>query len=99
MLFNSYEFIFAFLPVTIAGKPYVVFADESGLQSAACSQNKSPTGFPRIIDISDPTHPTVVSKLPLGVHDPANCTMCGNACTPLARPIRRRCALPGLARC
>src|SRR5207244_2716600 len=62
------------LPVTIAGKPYVVFADESGLQAAACSQNKSPTGFPRIIDISDPKHPTVVSKLPLGVHDPVNCT-------------------------
>ena len=60
---------------TIAGKPYVIFADEGAgiVATGGCPQNKSGSGFPRIIDISDPKHPTVVSKIQLGVHDPANC--------------------------
>src|SRR5207244_729306 len=62
------------LPVTIAGKPYIIFQDEAGGGATACSQGKSGSGFPRIIDISDPIHPTVVSKIQLGVGDPANCS-------------------------
>jgi uncharacterized protein (TIGR03382 family) len=63
------------LPVTIAGKPYIVMADEGGGGIfGSCAQGKSANGFPRLIDISDPTHPTVAAKIPLGVADPANCT-------------------------
>jgi hypothetical protein len=39
------------IPITIKGKPYVVFVDEGGL------------GMARIIDIADETHPVVISKL------------------------------------
>ncbi len=47
------------LPVTIAGKPYIVMADEAGggIFGACATQGKSANGFPRLIDISDPTHP------------------------------------------
>src|SRR6202171_3838210 len=62
------------LPVTIAGKPYIVFTDEGGLGAAGCSAGKSAHGFPRFIDVSDPKNPTVVSKLMLDVQDPANCS-------------------------
>ncbi len=62
------------LPITIAGKPYVLFTDEAGGAAGACPLNKSPSGFPRLIDISNPAQPTVTSKMILGVHDPANCT-------------------------
>jgi uncharacterized protein (TIGR03382 family) len=54
----------------------VIFADESGggaTTPGVCAQGKSANGFPRLIDISDPTHPNVVAKIQLGVHDPANC--------------------------
>ncbi len=64
------------LPITIAGKSYVIFADESGggaTTPGVCQQGKSANGFPRLIDISDPTHPTVAAKIQLGVHDPVNC--------------------------
>jgi MYXO-CTERM domain-containing protein len=69
------------LPITIAGKPYVLFTDEAGSSgftsaqaaAAACAAGKSYSGFPRLIDVSDPTHPTVVSKLQMDVADPANC--------------------------
>jgi uncharacterized protein (TIGR03382 family) len=63
------------LPITIAGKPYILMADEGGGGIfGSCAQGKSANGFPRLIDISDPTHPTVVSKITLDVADPANCT-------------------------
>src|SRR5262249_52654356 len=63
------------LPVSIAGKPYIVMADEGGGGIfGSCAQGKSANGFPRLIDISDPVHPTVAAKIPLGVADPANCT-------------------------
>ena len=75
------------LPITIAGKPYVIFADESGggaTTPGVCTQGKSANGFPRLIDISDPTHPTVVAKIQLGVHDPANCVAIST--TPVSGP-------------
>lgn len=46
------------IPVTIQGRPYIIFADEGGFGSV------------RIIDISDETNPVVVSKLKLEVHMP-----------------------------
>ena len=67
------------LPLTIAGKPYILVTDEGGGGAAGCAQGKSANGFPRLVDISDPTHPAVVSKLQLGVADPANCTAISTA--------------------
>jgi uncharacterized protein (TIGR03382 family) len=69
------------LPITVAGKPYILFTDELGAGgfgatagAAACAAGKSNAGFPRLIDVSDPAHPTVVSTLQMEVADPANCT-------------------------
>jgi len=64
------------LPVTIAGKPYIVFSDEAGggIFPGTCAAGKSANGFPRLIDISDPAHPTVAAEIRLGVAEPANCT-------------------------
>jgi len=68
------------LPITIKGKPYVLFTDEGGPGVAtACSQGKSAAGFPRLIDVSDPLNPKTVAKLQLDVHDPAYCTQAFNA--------------------
>ncbi len=67
------------LPITIKGKPYILFADEGGGGATACQAGKSGAGFPRLIDISDPTKPTTVAKLILDIHDPANCTTAVNA--------------------
>ena len=62
------------LPVTIAGKPYIVFADEAGGGIfGSCAQGKSANGFPRLIDISDPAHPITAAEIRLGVAEPANC--------------------------
>jgi hypothetical protein len=52
------------VPVTIKGKPYVIFVDEAspnGLTGAGA-------GAARIIDISDEMHPVVISKLKLEIH-------------------------------
>ena len=69
------------LPVTIKGKPYILFTDElgpnlegAGAAQAACASGKSVNGFPRLIDISDPVHPAVVSKLQLEMSDVAHCS-------------------------
>ena len=70
------------IPVRIKGKPYVIFVDEGGSGgttsatqlAAACAAGLTPFPLARIIDISDETHPTVVSKVALEVHDPANCS-------------------------
>ena len=61
------------LEILIAGKKYIIFADEAGGGAAACASGKSANGFPRLIDITDPAHPTIAAKIQLGVHDPANC--------------------------
>jgi hypothetical protein len=70
------------IPVTIKGKPYLIFVDEGGSaglssgaqQAAACAAGLPPFPMARIIDISDETNPTIVSRLALEVHDPANCS-------------------------
>jgi hypothetical protein len=51
------------IPVTIAGRPYVIFVDEGEFAGW-------PPGAARIIDISDETKPVVVAKLKLEVHMP-----------------------------
>jgi hypothetical protein len=69
------------IPVTIRGKRYVIFVDEAGSgglssaaqEAAACAADISPFAMARIIDISDETHPKVVSRLGLETHNPANC--------------------------
>jgi hypothetical protein len=71
------------VPMTIGGKPYVLFVDELGPASVAtngawtygCATGLPPFGFPRIIDIADETNPKVISKLMLETHDPANCSV------------------------
>jgi hypothetical protein len=66
------------LPITIAGKPYILFTDELGQTgfSGTCPTGANilySYGVPRLIDISDPTNPTVVSKFDMEVSDIANC--------------------------
>jgi uncharacterized protein (TIGR03382 family) len=61
------------LPITIAGKSYILFADEGGGGAAGCASGKSANGFPRLIDVSNPAQPTVAAKIQLGVADPVNC--------------------------
>ena len=69
------------LPVTIGGRPYLIFTDEAGSRGFgvqgmqdACARAVPPHGFARIIDISDEKNPKVVSKRMLEVHEPANCS-------------------------
>ena len=66
--------------IRIKGKPYVVHVDEGGSgggsvagRRAACAAGWSPFPMARIVDIADETKPTLVSKLALEIHDPANC--------------------------
>jgi hypothetical protein len=74
-------------PMTVSGKPYIVFTDAVGsigagtwgheadnqIPANACGSGKPAHGFPRIIDISNPAEPVTVSKLMLEVSDPARC--------------------------
>ena len=66
--------------IRIKGKPYVVHVDEAGSGgnnstgwNAACNMNLPAWQFARLIDVSDETKPTVVSKLMLEAYDPKNC--------------------------
>ena len=68
------------IDVMINGKPYIIHVDEGGSGgnssagwNAACNMNLPAWQFSRIIDISDETKPTVVSKLMLEAYDPKNC--------------------------
>jgi MYXO-CTERM domain-containing protein len=65
------------LPITIAGKPYILFTDESGSAGGGtCSTAGNilySYGVPRLIDISTPSAPVTVSKLDMEVADIANC--------------------------
>ncbi|MGI8661983.1 MAG: LVIVD repeat-containing protein [Acidimicrobiales bacterium] len=56
------------LPITIAGRPYVVEIDEYA--GAASADPAAPVGAGRIIDIADEANPAVVSNLRLEVNDP-----------------------------
>jgi hypothetical protein len=68
------------LPFSSHGRSYIISTDESGGQggvgglAAACARGASPYGYSNIIDITDETHPRIVSKIMLEVHDPRNCS-------------------------
>ena len=51
------------LPITIKGKPYILFSDESGAQGGGCAAGMSANGFPRLIDISNPEYVTEIAYL------------------------------------
>jgi len=70
------------IPVTIHGRPHLIFTDETGpgalpgfaaSRAEDCARGLPPFGFARIIDISDERNPKIISKLMLQVDDPANC--------------------------
>lgn len=71
------------IPITVAGKQYLVMVDEGGSAGladaqnvnlkAACAAGLSPFPMARIYDISDEKAPRAVSKLMLEIHDPKNC--------------------------
>jgi hypothetical protein len=69
------------IPAKIDGHPYLIFIDEGGSggissaaqEQAACAAGLAPFPMARIIDIKDETHPRIVSRLALEVHNPANC--------------------------
>ena len=79
------------IPVKIGGKPYVIFVDEGGTGGGsninpgpggtpsqfdtACAAGMPPFPMARIVDTSDETHPTIVSRLALEIHNPANCAL------------------------
>lgn len=63
-------------PLTIDGKPYILFVDEgaSGLTKWDFCQRGLPAyAFARLIDISDERKPRVASRMMLETHLPANC--------------------------
>jgi hypothetical protein len=68
------------LPFMSHGRSYLISTDESGGQggvgglAAACARGASPYGYSNVIDITDETHPRIVSKIMLEVHDPKNCS-------------------------
>jgi len=68
------------LPVTIAGKPYLIFTQEQGSggggptgRAGACAQNLPPWGFAKIVDISDEKKPLLVANVMLQASDPRYC--------------------------
>jgi hypothetical protein len=71
------------IPVKIGGKPYIIFVDEGGSGSissipqfdAACAAGLPPFPLARIIDISDETNPSIVSRLALETHAPKSCAI------------------------
>jgi hypothetical protein len=69
------------IPVTINGHSYLVAIEESSTggnsmtgYQAACAAGLPVFNMARILDISDETKPTLVSRLMLETHDPANCS-------------------------
>jgi hypothetical protein len=72
------------IPIKVGGKPYLVFVDEGGsggggfsiaADQAACAAGLPPFPLARIIDISDETNPTIVSRLALEIHSPKSCPL------------------------
>jgi hypothetical protein len=71
------------IPVKIAGKPYIIHVDEGGsggLSSVAQANAACAAGAPifplaRIVDVSDETNPTLVSRVALEIHAPKSCRL------------------------
>lgn len=51
------------IPITVQGKPYIIFVDEGGGVDPDQHPSQQQPGMARIIDISDETAPVVVTKL------------------------------------
>jgi hypothetical protein len=61
---------------TIDGHPYAIAADENGATRDTrqdCQNGTSPFGFLHVVDLTDPTHPAVVSRISLETDQPENC--------------------------
>ena len=77
--------------VTIAGKPYIVLADEAGGGIfGPAPPGKSANGFPRLIDITDPAHPATAAEIRLGVAETGQLRGHGDRADHLDRPAGRR---------
>ena len=71
------------IPMTIGGRPFLAFVDETGSGGIAtnggwnyaCAAGLPPFGVARIFDISDEHNPKLVSRLTLQTDDPANCAV------------------------
>jgi hypothetical protein len=76
------------IPVKIAGTPYIIHVDEGGsgglalnaaahmaATKAACDAGLPVYPLARIVDISDETKPTLVSRLALEIHSPKTCPL------------------------
>jgi hypothetical protein len=71
------------IPVTIGGKPYVIFVDEGGSGGttsstqfeAACAAGMPAFPMARIIDISDEVNPFIASRVALETHAPKACSI------------------------
>jgi hypothetical protein len=69
------------VPMMVAGTPSLLALDEAGgaggsgfgSWALACEEGAPPFGYPVLIDVSDHSNPTLIAKLWLEVHDPANC--------------------------
>ena len=72
-------------PMEIDGKPYLLEFDEFAFRFNPPTQDDTP-GAARIIDISDPAHPRVVSNLRLQVNMPANHKQADSDPSPLGNP-------------
>jgi hypothetical protein len=66
--------------IAIGGKPFLLVSDElqAGTRTAACANGTPVFAFPRLVDMTDETHPVTVSKMKLEVDDPKNCDKLAN---------------------
>ena len=72
------------LPVTYDGQQYMITTDEIGAggvggRAGACARGLSPFGFTRLINVNDPRHAYIVSKLRLEVDNPTKCAITDDA--------------------
>jgi hypothetical protein len=70
------------IPIKIGGKPYLVAVDEAGSGGvtyagwqAACAAGLPPFPMARLIDITDETNPSIVSRLALETHAAKACPL------------------------
>ncbi|MES0872690.1 LVIVD repeat-containing protein [Sinimarinibacterium thermocellulolyticum] len=66
------------IPFTRDGKPYLLEIDEYSSNGSGVAAHGRIVGAGRIIDISDETHPKIVSNLRLEVHEPENRDLIAN---------------------
>jgi hypothetical protein len=62
------------VPLSYGGRPYVLLFTEARYPPKVCLPGQANFGYPRIIDVSDETHPVEVSKIQTEVVLPENCS-------------------------